>query len=431
MQLYTLKNVDRIRVIQDYLSGQYTRKMAAINLGVTERQVTRIVSKYIEEGPESVIHGNTGKVALNRYPDDFRHHVVYLYTDKYGKNGVKLNFCHFMDKLIEEENIYIPYPSLRRILIEGGIKPPDTRAAKIISPPRPRRAFAGELLQVDASIHHWLYKDFNNYALHGAIDDATGIITGLWLEKAENIHGYQMVLKQTMKQYGIPKRLYADNKNIFTNPKKKIKIKLKSPRFRALLTCLGIDIDTTSNPRAKGRIERTWRTLQSRLLNEICLRKINTIEEANAFIKEYLPVFNKAFATSINPDRNSFKQVPADYDYNQNLALMKEVSIHNGCYITITGHYFVIRDIDKAHPLPSKAKLYIFLDGSYHILANDKWHDLEDIGPISIHKTLQDRIRTEAARKNNNSPWKQYNPNFLNRERAKWDDENLRKSSFA
>lgn len=440
MKTYTNKNVDRIRVIQSYISGQYTRKMAAMNLKVTERQITRIVQKYIQDGPESVIHGNTGRLATNKYKDEFRRKIVSLYKDKYIRNGVRLNFCHFKDKL-EEESIYISYSTLRRILIESGIKPPEPRVSKTISPPRPRRIFAGELLQVDASIHCWLYKDFRLYALHGAIDDATGIITGLWLEKTENMHGYQMVLYQTMKQYGIPKCLYTDNRNVFESSKKAItksKSKLNSTRFRALLNRLGIDIITTSNPRAKGRIERIWRTLQSRLLNELYLRKITTIEEANAFIEEYLPVLNKAFASNINPSRNSFREVPTNYNYNQNLALFKEVKVHNGCYLILSNHYFVIErqginknnkdnNNDKIFALPDKVWLYKYLDGSCHVLCDGRWYDLEDVGPRSMHKDLLSAERSNLARQNNNSPWKQFNPNFINRDRAKWDDENLRK----
>lgn len=427
---YTTKNVDRIRVIQAYISGQYTRKMAAMNLGVTERQITRIVNKYIEEGPESVIHGNTGKEAVNKHSDEFCQKIVHLYKEKYGKGGVRLNFCHFMDKLEYEEGIHISYSTLRRILIDGGIKPPESRVAKIISPPRPRRIFAGELLQADASIHNWLYKDFHLYALHGAIDDATGILTGLWLEKTENMHGYQMVLCQTMKQYGIPRCLYTDKRNVFENPKKKTtKTKLNSPRFKAMLGHLGIRVISTSNPRAKGRIERIWRTLQSRLLNELHLRKITTIEEANTFIQEYLPVLNKAFASSINPDKNSFRKVPADYDYNRNLALFKKAKVHNGCYLIFSNHYYVIKERETI--LPNEIKLYKFLDGSYHVESEDKWYEIEDVGPRSVHKKLLSEERAEFAKRNSNSPWRQFNPNYMNRDRTKWDNENLRKIDYA
>ena len=424
-KIYTTKNVDRIRVIQAYISGQYTRKMAAMNLNVTERQITRIVNKYIEEGPESVIHGNIGKEAANKHSDGFRQKIIYLYKEKYGKDGVRLNFCHFRDKLKYEEYIHIPYSTLRRILIDSGIKPPEPKAAKIISPPRPRRIFAGELLQADASIHNWLYKDFHLYALHGAIDDATGILTGLWLEKTENMHGYQMVLYQTIKQYGIPKCLYTDKRNVFENPKKKAKkSKLNSPRFKAMLTRLGISVISTSNPRAKGRIERIWRTLQSRLLNELHLRKITTIEEANAFIQEYLPVLNKAFASNIDSNRNSFREVPADYDYNRNLALCKKIKVHGGCYLVFSNHYFVI---EEALKLPNEVLLYKYLDGSYHVKSNGNWYEIKDVGLRSAHKDLLSNERSVISRKSSmNSPWRQFNPNFTNRDRAKWDDENLR-----
>lgn len=428
-KLFTIKNVDRLRVIQTYLSGEYTREMAALNLGVTERQITRIVQKYIDDGPESVIHGNTGKRATNKHPDEFRQMIISLYKNKYGKNGVKLNFCHFKDKL-EEEKIHISYSSLRRILLEGGIKPPESRAAKIISPPRPRRVFAGELLQVDASIHNWLYKDFHLYALHGAIDDATGIITGLWLEKTENMYGYQMILYQTMKRYGKPRCLYTDKRNVFEGAKKKnAKSKINSPRFKAMLTRLGISVISTSNPRAKGRIERVWRTLQSRLLNELYLRKITTIEEANAFIEEYIPVFNEAFASEIDSSRNSFREVPADYNYNQNLSLCKEMKLHGGCYLVLRNHYFVIKKHssganDERLILPATVHLHQFLDGSLHVLSGGEWYDLEDIGPRSAHKVL---VSEEKRKNSSNSPWRQFNPNFTNRDKTKWNNENLRR----
>ena len=117
-KIYSPKDAERLRVIHMYLSGIYTRKIAAMNLHITERQFTRIVQHYIESGPESVIHGNTGKEAHNRYPDAFRHKILSLYTGKYSENGAKLNFCHFQEKLEEKEQIMIPYASLRRILID-------------------------------------------------------------------------------------------------------------------------------------------------------------------------------------------------------------------------------------------------------------------------------------------------------------------------
>ncbi|MBR3168813.1 hypothetical protein IKF23_00005, partial [Candidatus Saccharibacteria bacterium] len=80
---------------------------------------------------------------------------------------------------------------------------------------------------------------------------------------------------------------------------------------------------------------------------------------------------------------------------------------------------------DRTIPIPDKVLLYEFLDSSYHVLFNKKWYDLEDVGPRSIHKELISEERTINAKKAN-TPWRQFNPNFTNRDRAKWDDENLR-----
>ena len=93
-KIYTTKNIDRIRVVQAYLSGQYTRKMAATNLDVSERQITRIVNRYIEEGPESVIHSNTGKVALNNFQILFVIRL-FLYIKKNMVKWSKIKFPSF------------------------------------------------------------------------------------------------------------------------------------------------------------------------------------------------------------------------------------------------------------------------------------------------------------------------------------------------
>ena len=204
-----------------------------------------------------------------------------------------------------------------------------------------------------------------------------------------------------------------------------------------MLTRLGINVISTSNSRAKGRVERVWRTLQDRLYNELQLRGISTIDEANAFIKEFLPEFNKRFASAIILDRNAFRAVPADYDYNQNLALMKEMKVHGGCYLALNNHYFVIKRKDgnenkaksnKQLELPKVVQLHQFLDGSYHVFAGSEWYELEDIGPRSLHREITSSITKESSK---NSPWRQFNPNYLNHDRAKWDDENLYKSPFA
>ncbi len=101
---------------------------------------------------------------------------------------------------------------------------------------------------------------------------------------------------------------------------------------------------STTNPRAKGRIERLWRTFQDRLLKELEKRKISTIEEANRYINDiFLPRYNARFASPINCNRNYFIPVPEDFDFNSKLAIWDERKILNGCYVSVNGKYYVVK----------------------------------------------------------------------------------------
>lgn len=134
---------------------------------------------------------------------------------------------------------------------------------KTSHPPWERKEYAGELIQVDASKHKWFFGDDNYYHLHGSIDDSTGIVTGCYFTKEENIFGYQMVLYQTIKNYGIPECLYSDYRTVFQSNKKELSIEeelqgkqIENTRFTNMLKHNGIDIISTTNPMVKGRIER-------------------------------------------------------------------------------------------------------------------------------------------------------------------------------
>lgn len=143
-------------------------------------------------------------------------------------------------------------------------------------PPRPRRENAGELIQVDASKHKWFYNDETYYYLHGGIDDATGIVTSCFLTTQETIYGYQMIMKDTILNYGIPECLYTDYRTVFKSGKKELTLEeelsgkeIKNTRFANMLNYIGTDIISTIDPRSKGRIERLWRTFQDRLYKEL------------------------------------------------------------------------------------------------------------------------------------------------------------------
>ena len=156
-------------------AGQICKTRSSEILGVSVRQLNRKLKALRENGAASVIHGNTGKSNVGRLDQSISAEIVRLYTSEYRD----WNFSHFRDVLVDKYHLDICLSSVRRILENHGIKSPQAHKRKAKShPPRPRRENAGELIQIDACDHAWLYGVDEKFSLHGGIDDATGTLVG-------------------------------------------------------------------------------------------------------------------------------------------------------------------------------------------------------------------------------------------------------------
>lgn len=426
----SMKEQEKLAIIIRYSDGVITGADAAKQLGITVRQVQRKKKAYLAEGMSFIIHKSKGKTTNTGFPPEFEERIISLYTEEY--NG--WNFCHFGDALEDDYNIIVSDSYLYKLLTRKGFKSPARKKHKPKShPPRTRRENAGELVQVDASKHQWLYGTDAHFYLHGAIDDATGIVTACIMMKQETILGYQLLMKDTIRRYGIPECLYTDYRTVFQsgNANKEISLedyvagkKIKDTRFAAMWSKLGSSIISTTNPRAKGRIERLWRTFQDRLLKELRKHKISTMEEANQYINEiFLPRYNARFASSINCNKNHFISVSEDFDYNRKLATWVERKVINNCYVSIDNKYYILKRGNQIAHIVSLEKLpiYFYLDDTKHLYYKDKIYDLELIPKLLIKpKVVQikkltkeeiSKIRSENGRKSK-SPWHNYN-NFI------------------
>ena len=422
-----MKEQEKLAIIIRYSDGVITGTEAARQLGITVRQVQRKKKAYLTEGMPSIIHKSRGRPTGRGFGSDFEKHIISLYKEEY--NG--WNFCHFGDALEDDYSIFVSDSYLYKLLNSNGIKSPSRKKHKPRShPPRVRKENAGELVQVDASKHQWLYNVHEYFYLHGAIDDATGIVTACIMAKEETMLGHQLLMVDTIKRYGIPECLYTDYRTVFQSSKANKEMTLeeyvsgkevKNTRFAAMWNKLGSSIISTTNPRAKGRIERLWRTFQDRLLKELHKHKISTMEEANYYINEtFLPRYNARFASPINCSKNHFVPVPNDFDYNRKLAAWIERRIINNCYVSINNKYYVLKHNNQIAHIASLDKLpiYSYLDGSKHLYYEDKIYDLELIPKLLIKpkvtqierltKEEMTKIRTENGRRSK-SPWHNYN----------------------
>ena len=236
--------------------------------------------------------------------------------------------------------------------------------------------------------------------MHGFIDDATHQVTGLYMCENECMHGYLEVTRQTFKNFGVPLALYADGSSIFFPKDKKLTIEEQlagitepTTQYSRMMKFLGVELIHAGSSQAKGRIERLWNTLHDRLRTEFRRHNITTIEEANKFLKTYIPKFNKKFAIEPKNKATSFMELPeyVNLDYLLSVKHTRTVDVSN-C-ISISGTTFVIDTKEILH----KKKIEICISKRIGLKAhfNNRWYKIIPISN-SNNKSLKSNDSIEA-----------------------------------
>jgi len=200
------------------------------------------------------------------------------------------------------------------------------------------------MLQMDASLHDWFGP--NKSQLHIAVDDASGEIVGAYFDAQETLKGYYNVLDQVLTNYGIPYMFFTDRRTVFEYKKKNTSSIEEDTFTQFSYACnqLGIEIKTSSIAQAKGRVERMFQTLQSRLPLELRLAGATTLEQANEFLNSYIKEFNAQFALPFHSIKTVFEKQPDKEKINLTLAILTNRKVDNGHCIRFNKTYY--RPID-------------------------------------------------------------------------------------
>ena len=361
---------DVIKALADHPHGNKDR--AALKLGCSKRHINRMLAGYRAHGKDFFVHGNRGRKPANTISNDIRASVVSLYATKY----YDANFAHYTELLAEHENIHLSPSAVASILEAEYILSPRVTKAKrkriktalleqqksaktqkekdaiqtnLVAVEdahtrRPRCAYFGELEQMDATPYEWVPGEI--WHLHLAIDDATGMITGAWFDTQETLNGYYHVFHQILTTYGIPYKFFTDRRTVFTYQKKNSPSIDEDTYTQFAYAChqLGVELESSSVPQAKGRVERLNQTLQSRLPVELRLTGITTINEANKFLTSYLQKFNAKFALPFNNIKSVFEQQPSEEKINLILAVLTERTVDEGHCIKFKNNYYRMLD---------------------------------------------------------------------------------------
>ncbi len=366
---FTEMDIEKLIVIQSVIDGKRTGKEASNKLNLSERQIWRLVKKVKNSGVEGIKHGNRFIHQPRFITFEFKEHIKNL---KLSDDYCDANFKHFQELIEEHENIKISYTSLYKILTEYGIKSKKKHKDRKTHRQRKRKTHEGDLVQADGTPFDW-FKDVHMYSIHGFIDDATGKVLGAYMCEHECLLGYLEVLRQMLKNYGIPKCLYPDKFSVFF-PAKGQKITIEeqlqgkekpTTQFKRIIDVLGIDMFAASTSQAKGRIERLWNTFQDRLVTEFKLNKIKRIDEANEFLKTYIKKYNKQFAVKAKNEESNFVPVPSYIDLDLLLAIKITRKIDSSGSFTIKNKRFQILN----NNIMPKSKINIYISKKIGIIA--------------------------------------------------------------
>lgn len=297
------KEVDRLEVIQATASKQLLQSHAADQLGLSVRQIKRLVKRYRQNGAAGLISGHRGKKANNRIADTVKEEALSLVRRNYA--DFSPTFAH--EKLTEIHHLTFSVETLRQWMMADGIWQPKPRKPARVHQRRPRRPCVGELVQIDGSPHDWFEDRGERCTLIVFIDDASSRLMALHFVPAETTQAYMETLQGYLERHGRPVALYSDKHSIFrvNHPDHEGQL----TQFSRALKTLGIEPIHAHTPQAKGRVERANQTLQDRLVKELRLRHINDLERANTFLPEFMASYNRRFAVPPQNDTDAHREV--------------------------------------------------------------------------------------------------------------------------
>ena len=298
--------LDRLEVVRKVVAKRLTQREAALRLGLSVRQVKRLVRRYRDGGRAGLVSRRRGRRPNNALDPALRDEVMEWMRTRYADFGPTLA----REKLTEVHGYRLSVETLRQWMMAEGLWKAKSRRCARIHQRRPRRACFGELVQLDGSPHAWFEDRGPECTLIVFIDDATGRLMDLRFVPAETTRAYMEALGAYLGRYGRPVALYSDRHSIFRVNQGRREGKVT--QFTRALKTLDIEPIHANSPQAKGRVERANQTLQDRLVKELRLQGIDGMEAGNAVLPAFMADFNRRFSVASKSPEDAHRPVLHD-----------------------------------------------------------------------------------------------------------------------
>jgi hypothetical protein len=412
------KEQTRLIVLNQLERRELNIDKGALLLKLSERQTWRLLAFYRQEGAAGLAHGNRERIPANAFPTEFKERIIELAISKYAG----FNHSHLSEKLAECEQICISRSSVRRILLEKGIRSPRKRQTPRHRSRRERYPREGMLLQTDGSPHDWLEGRGPKLCLIGAIDDATNKVPSAVFQEQETTEGYMRMLEDIVLKQGIPLALYHDrhsifelSENILPSLEEQLAGKRPKTQFGRLLEELGIESISANSPQAKGRIERLWGTFQDRLTSELRLAGARTMEEANRVLAWFLPEYNRKFAVLAREPELAYRRPEDGFNAEEHFCLKYQRVAGADNVVRFNAQRFqILPGLDRLSYARCPVEIQLRLDGSLAVYYQEKALDTQIAPPEATLLRKSKSILAAAGTKNRtytkpppDHPWRQ------------------------
>ena len=363
------KELKRLSVLQEICDQRITQPQAAQLLHISERQIRRLLQKYKTQGPTALAHAARGQISNSRLPEELRLKCLNLVAEQFHGFGPTL--AH--EKLTTVHGFDISVETLRSWMIAADLWIPRAKRLKRPYQPRYNRDCFGELIQIDGSHHDWFEGRAAKCCLLVFIDDATGKLQHLRFCESESTFDYMISTRLYVEQHGKPLAFYSDKHSVFRvnqSSKKDTKI----TQFGRVLSTLNIDIIFANSPQAKGRVERANRTLQDRLIKEMRLKGICSIEQANVWLPCFIEQFNQKFAKMAFNPKNLHRSITETAEELDDIFTWREPRrVTNSLTITYDKCVYLLENTEENQRLIGKYLEFLeYPDGTVAIMHNSR-----------------------------------------------------------
>ena len=404
------KELTRLEVIQRLEEKRLKQKEAAELLGISERHVRRLLCAYRQDGESGLISKRRGVPSNNRLAIEVVVKARDLIYERYHDFGPTL--AH--EKLSEIHGLQISRESIRSLMIAEEL----WRPKKLKRPPvhqlRERRACFGEFVQIDGSPHAWFEERGPVCNLLVYIDDATGKLIELYFTPGETTFGYFAATKRYVTRYGKPMAFYSDKNSIFKVNSKNALSGSGMTQFGRAMKEIDIEIICANTPQAKGRVERAIQILQDRLVKEMRLRGISTIDDANAYVIEFMDDYNDRFAVEPRSSHNVHRALRPDEDLDQVFTLQEQRILSKNLTLQYKNVVYQIQTSRPTYAMRKAAvivcendrgKISILYKGQS--LAYTMYRKQQRQAEVVSSKSIDDKLK-KLHRPSKDHPWRQY-----------------------